>query len=159
MKLLDDEMNSSAEACAALISETVPLINRTIRAQMRSHRDADLSVPQFRALAFLGRNPGASLSDVAAHVGLTLPSISKMIDRLVAQNLVERRSAADDRRRIALQLTTLGTSTLQKSRGATQAHLAERLAALSPDERTAIVQAMHSLSKVFGSTAENDSET
>lgn len=160
MKLLEDERNSSTEEVAGLVAEVVPLIMRTIRAEMRKRRDSELSVPQFRALAFLGRNPGASLSDVAAHIGLTLPSISKMIDRLVSQKLVERRGAAADRRRIALELTELGTSTLQKARTATRSRLAEMLAILSPAEQSAIVQAMHSLQTVFGAepSVEEDSD-
>src|SRR5689334_7447575 len=150
MKLLDSERNSSAEETAAHLAEIVPLVMRTIRTEMRKHRDPDLSVPQFRALAFVGRNPGASLSDVATHVGLTLPSISKMIDRLVARKLVARQSAAKDRRRISLELTPLGVSTLESSRSVTRARLAEKLAVLSPEEQKTVIQAMDSLQKVFG---------
>ncbi len=144
-------MNStpSADECAALLADTVPLIMRTIRAEMRKHRSADLSVPQFRALAFIGRHPGTSLSAVAEYIGLTLPSISKMIDRLKARGLVARRDAPDDRRRICLELTPLGQATWQSSTQATRTHLAEQLAALSPEERTVITQAMRSLHCVF----------
>jgi DNA-binding MarR family transcriptional regulator len=153
MKLLEHDSNPSisADECAGLVKDTVPLVMRTIRAEMRSHRSLDLSVPQFRALAFLGRQPGASLSDVAAHIGLTLPSISKMIDRLVARDLVMRRSAPEDRRRMCLELTPLGEATLQVAAKATRDRLAERLATLSPDERAAIIQAMRSLHMLFGS--------
>jgi DNA-binding MarR family transcriptional regulator len=153
MKLLepDSNLSISADECAALVKDTVPLVMRTIRAEMRRHRSLDLSVPQFRALTFLGRHPGASLSDLAAHIGLTLPSISKMIDRLVARDLVVRRSAPQDRRRICLELTPSGEAALQAAAQATQERLAERLAALSPDERTVITQAMRSLQALFAS--------
>ena len=152
MKLLDSESNSelSLEACATLLMGTVPLVMRTVRAEMRSHRSQDLSVPQFRALAFLHRHPGASVSDVAAHIGLTLPSISKMIDRLVARDLVSRHNPPEDRRRICLELTVQGEATWQTAADATRAHLAQRLAALAPEERTIVAQAMRSLHMVFG---------
>jgi DNA-binding MarR family transcriptional regulator len=155
MKPLDNEIDSSqplssAEECAALVADIVPLVMRTIRAEMRRHRSADLSVPQFRTLAFLGRNPDASLSDVAEHIGLTLPSISKMVDRLEARELLMRRGASDDRRRLCLELTPLGRSTLQSAANMTRDHLAEKLAALSPDECSIISQAMNSLHRVFG---------
>src|SRR5512142_2783 len=115
MKLLADDSNpfASADECAAMVVEIVPLVMRTIRAEMRGHRSPDLSVPQFRTLLFLRRQPGASVSDVAGHIGLTLPSVSKMIDRLVTRDLVTRHSAPEDRRRICLDLTPLGMSTLQ----------------------------------------------
>ncbi len=41
--------------------EAVPLVMRFIRADMRAINATDMSVPQFRTLAFLDRNPGASL--------------------------------------------------------------------------------------------------
>ena len=163
MKLLEEESNPSisADECAALLTDTVPLVMRTIRAEMRSHRTPDLSVPQFRVLVFLRSHPGTSLSDVADHIGLTLPSISKLIDRLVARKLVARSSASADRRRLSLQLTPLGESTLQTAAGATQARLADLLAALSPREREIIAEAMHSLRAVFSPArpAENNQDS
>jgi DNA-binding MarR family transcriptional regulator len=161
MKLLEPESNAtlSAEECAALVADSVPLVMRTIRAEMRSHRSPDLSVPHFRTLAYLHRHPGASLSDVAAHIGLTLPSISKMVDRLVARELVTRRSGPQDRRRICLELTPQGESTYQAAASATRARLAERLAALSPDERATIGQAMRTIKVLFGAERADDNET
>ncbi len=152
MKPLADDSNQaySADECAALVAEIVPLVMRTIRSEMRGHRSPDLSVPQFRTLLFLRRQPGASVSQVAGHIGLSLPSVSKMVYRLVARSLVVRHSAPGDRRRICLELTPLGAATLQATTNVTRAHLSERLSALSPDEHAAIVQAMRSLQTVFG---------
>ncbi len=60
---------TSAE-CASKVMDTVPLLMRFIRSDMRSHSAATLSIPQLRSLAFLNRNPGASLSDLAEHLGV-----------------------------------------------------------------------------------------
>ena len=160
MKPLDNETNFSAEALAAILADTVPLVMRNIRADMRTQPGLDLSVPQFRTLLFLRRHPGASLSEVAEHIGLTLPSISKMIDRLEARDLLARLAAANDRRRISLELTALGSSTLKAASDVSRAHLAEQLAVLSLEERANIVQAMHSLRSVFSteSSAEDNSD-
>src|SRR5215472_3469611 len=110
MELLDSKTDDSsdAEACAAQIMETVPLVMRTLRTEMRRRRPADLSVPQFRALAFVRRHPGASLSEVAEHLGLTLPATSTLIDHLVARELVRRAPNPDNRRRLVLTLTADG---------------------------------------------------
>jgi|SRR5579859_1971014 len=153
MKLFDMETNPgiSAEECAAQLVDTVPLVTRTIRAEMRRHRGSNLSVPQFRTLAYIGRHPGTSLSGVADHIGLTRATMSKMIDRLKMRDLVVRQEAPDDRRRICLELTPLGLETWQTSRKATRTQLAAQLTSLSPEERVAIVQAMETLRRVFGS--------
>ena len=52
------------------------------------------------------------MSSVAEHVGLTLPSMSKMIDGLVARRLVERAISTRDRRQVTLALSPLGRATL-----------------------------------------------
>jgi DNA-binding MarR family transcriptional regulator len=58
-----------------------------------------LSVPQFRALGFVHRHAGSSLSEVADHIGLTLPAMSRLIDGLVELQLMRRQSQSADRRR------------------------------------------------------------
>lgn len=123
----------------------------SIRAAMRRYRAGDLSVPQFRTLLFIRRNPGASLSDVAEHLGLTPPSASTKIDGLVSRGLVKRRESKNDRRRIQLTLTNAGEAMLARAGQETQAHLAERLAVLSETEIEQIVRAMQSLRPVFTS--------
>jgi DNA-binding MarR family transcriptional regulator len=150
MKLFESESDlAMVETCAAAVMDTVPLVMRSIRAEMRSHRTPDLSVPQFRALLYVNRHAGASLSDVAEHLGLALPSVSKLIDKLVARSLITRESAPDDRRRMVLTLTPDGQAALRTAAQATQARLADRLAVLSPDELTTIADAMNMLHRVF----------
>jgi DNA-binding MarR family transcriptional regulator len=120
-----------------------------VRAEMRRHRAADLSVPQFRTLTFLSRQAGASLSQVAEHIGLTLPSMSSLVEGLVERKLILRNPHSVDRRRVTLTLTARGQSVLEAAHGATQAALAEKLAALSAQDRTIVVQAMLALRPLF----------
>lgn len=101
-------MTPSSQSCAADLLEVVPLIMRAMRAEVRRHRAPELSMPQFRALAFIGRNEGAALSDVAGFLGLGMPSASKLIDGLVAAKFVVRETAPADRRRVCLALSPAG---------------------------------------------------
>ena len=142
-------MTPSPDACAITVLEIVPLVMRNIRREMRHHRGSDLSVPQFRTLAFLNGNEGASLSDVAEHIGLTLPSASKLVDGMVGRNIIIRKSSEDDRRRIMLSLSSLGKDTLHTAYQATQTYLADLLAVLSEGDRHTIMQAMRILEPVF----------
>ena len=147
-------MTASPSECAGQILETVPLVMLAIRSEMRSHRDTDLSVPQFRVLVYLNRFEGASLSDIAEHMGLTLPSMSKMIDGLVARRLVTRRMHPGDRRRITLAPTARGRTEMQSAYQATESRLAERLAALPLEKRLIILEAMQVLKGIFASNRE-----
>ncbi len=142
-------MVGSADECARQILEAIPMVMRAIRHEMRSFRGSDLSVPKFRVLIFLNRHEGASLSEIAEHLGLTLPSTSKMIDGLVARNMVIRQMDPGDRRRVTLAPTALGRTAMQSALEATAARLAERLAALPASGRRTIIKTMQILESIF----------
>ncbi len=142
-------MHVSPDECAREVLEVVPKVMRAIRMEMRGSRDSDLSVPQFRVLIFLNRHAGASLSDAAEHIGLTLPSMSKMIEGLLSRDLVTRRTAPGDRRRVMLDLTELGRTAMESAYEVTRSHLAERLATLSAPDRCNIATAMQALGPLF----------
>lgn len=155
MKLLQKESNSPAASgleCAALLMDVIPSTMRYIRREMRSRRLRGLSVPQLRTLGFLYRNEGASLSDVAREVGLTLPSTSKIVDALVIRELITRAASPGDRRYISLNLTKLGHATFMQARRYTEACLAERIATLSSAERATVSEAMQTLRSIFALT-------
>lgn len=137
------------DTCARELLETVPLVMHALRGEMRRHRAAGLSVPQFRTLGFVGRQAGASLSAAAEHMGLTLPSMSVLVDGLVARKLVARAPDPRDRRRVTLTLTPRGRTLLERTYREAEARLAERLSALSPGERDAVQHGLRLLRGIF----------
>ncbi|HET6449953.1 MAG TPA: MarR family transcriptional regulator [Spirochaetia bacterium] len=141
-------MTVSPVPCAQAVLDVVPSVMRFIRAEMRGSR-ADLSVPQFRSLLYIARHEGASLREVAAHLGLTPPSASKMIDGLQRRTLVRRRSSTEDRRRITLGLTPSGAAQLRQSMAAARRKLAGRLGDLAPEELETVTAAMRILHLSF----------
>src|SRR5512135_2389116 len=138
-------MTQSVQGAAQQVLEAVPLVMRTIRAQLRTHRRADISVPQFRAMAYIDRNDGVSLSDLAGHIGLTLPSMSRLIDGLVTRKLVLRTAHNRDRRRICLSLTPLGREELRAAHRYTEKYLGDTMSSLSEDDLRSITRAMQLL--------------
>jgi DNA-binding MarR family transcriptional regulator len=142
-------MATSPEDTARQVLEVVPLVMRTIRRELRSHRSAELSLPQFRTLAYLSRQSDVSLSEVAEHIGLTLPSMSKLVDGLVTRGLVTRTADRIDRRRVVLCLTEEGLASMQAALQATEAYLAELLARLSDGQRADVSTAMDVLRPIF----------
>ena len=142
-----------AQAASELV-EVVPSITRAIREQMRQHRTSELTVTQFRVLAFLNRHPGASLSDVADHIGLTLPSMSKLIDQLVARKVVAREADKQDRRRVTLALTGRGHTILDSARSATREFMTERLEQLERQDLETVLAALQILRPLFATARE-----
>jgi DNA-binding MarR family transcriptional regulator len=132
--------------------DVIPLVMGCIRTEMRSQGTRGLSVPQFRTLVFLYRNKGASLSEVANNIGLTLPSASKIIDALAIWKLVIRTVLPGDRRYISLRLSKQGRATFEKARYVAEASLAQRIATLSPVQQTMVYDTMQALRLVFAQT-------
>jgi DNA-binding MarR family transcriptional regulator len=150
MQSLDKETNIRflPLECADQLVEITPLIMRRIRGEMRRRTWPGLTVPQFRTLNYLRLHPRSSLSDVADHLGLTLPTVSKLVQNLVEQKVISRRSASD-RRRICLSLTSQGIAAFATARSETQQQLAESLSSLSQVELSAISDALRMLNKAF----------
>ena len=149
-------MSPSSLECAAELLEVVPLIMRAMRAEVRRHGAPELSMPQFRALAFLGRNEGATLTDVSAFLGLGLPSASKLIDALVDAQFVIREIAATDRRRVRLALSKAGQRKYDTIVAESRSFLADKVAHFSAPQRQHLRESLAALRLTFEphSTAE-----
>jgi DNA-binding MarR family transcriptional regulator len=127
----------------------VPLVFRVIRAELRKHGAKEMSVPQYRTLNFVYRNEGASLSEVCDYIGLTLSTMSTLIEGLVAGGFITRRTDPEDRRRMILTLTEAGRARLQSAHAATMAYLEERLSQLPASDRATITLSMRMLRELF----------
>ena len=146
-------MTTSSENCAQTVLDVTPIIMRFIRVEMRRHRSADLSIPQFRTLNFINRNQGTSLLDVANHLGLTPSSTSSLVDDLVNRGLVLRQPSTTDRRRITLMLTSEGLTLLNIALQGTQYRLGCILKELPREDLDLVTQAMLILQPIFAKEA------
>jgi len=142
-------MTKIVQDTAQQVMDVVPMIMRTIRAKLRERRAADISVPQFRTMAFINRHEGASLSVLSTHIGLTLPSMSKLIDGLVSRNLISRTAHSRDRRKVCLSLTLQGHDELNAAYQPTQKYIAEKMSGLAEEDLKAILRAMQVLRELF----------
>lgn len=144
-----DATGVTPDLCAREIMETVPRVMRFIRTEMRRQGMAHLSIPQLRVLMFLNRRPGAALLDVAEHLGVTPPTASTLVQRLVQRGLVDRSPHPHERRRVVLRLTPQGSGLLAEARQAAQARLAEALAALPPGDLSRLREGVALLGQAF----------
>ena len=84
--------------------------------------EVDLSLPQYRILIFLDEG-GAAASALAERLAVTRPSVTAVVDGLVAKGLVERRADPHDRRKVDHVMTKEGFRVLKAADKATQSHL------------------------------------
>lgn len=146
---------TSAHESASRLLDTIPLIMGALRHQMRDRRPGKMSVPQFRVMVFLGLHDGAMLSDVSNHIGLSRPTMSKMVDALVKRRWVSRRIPPDNRRSVRLGLTDAGKRVMREAREEARRHFADLLGRLSTDEQQTVVDALALLNKAFARDSKN----
>ena len=102
----------------------------------------DLSLPQYRVLALLGDGSTAS-SALAGRLAVSPPSVTAVVDGLVARGLVERHADAEDRRRLTLVLTPAGAKLLRAADAAVDARLGEIAEYLEdPSSAAAAIEAL-----------------
>lgn len=77
----------------------------------------DLTVSQYRVLAILAEESAAA-GRLADRLAVRPPTVTTVIDGLVARRLVDRQADPDDRRRQVLALTPLGREALALGDGA-----------------------------------------
>jgi long-chain acyl-CoA synthetase len=74
----------------------------------------ELTLPQYRVLGILAEGSAAA-SGLADRLAVRRPSITALIDGLVARGLVDRRQEDTDRRRVELRLTLEGAEILARA--------------------------------------------
>src|SRR4051794_40759410 len=92
---------------ATLLLETVPRAMRNIRTEMRGVAEGKFTVPQFRILNQLRREPLTN-RELASWMGVTPPTMSRMIEALETKSLIQRERSESDLRVQRLTLTPLG---------------------------------------------------
>jgi long-chain acyl-CoA synthetase len=92
----------------------------------------DVTPAQYRVLVHLAEGP-AGASGLATGVAVTRPSVTAVVDGLVARGLVERRPNPEDRRRVGHLLTARGMEILHAADAAVEERLHELLALVEPE--------------------------
>ena len=93
-----------------------------------------LSLSEWRVCASLQHTPGQALSELAAHIATDLSALSRIIDRLVALDLVVREKSAVDGRSVRISLSASGQALASDITPLAQHYEAVALSDFSADE-------------------------
>ena len=95
----------------------------------------ELTPVQYEALAFIHRHGGCSAKALSEGLRISIPSSTRLVDRLERKQLVDRRESGVDRRLVRLTMTPVGESTLAAVREVRIAFLQRALGTLPDNER------------------------
>jgi len=113
--------------------------------RLRREADAALTPSQLSALATIDRHGPLTLGALAESERVAPPSVTKVVAKLVAAGLVDRRLDDADRRVTWVSLTADGKARLAQIRQRKTAWLAARLARLDDEQRRRIADALDAL--------------
>jgi DNA-binding MarR family transcriptional regulator len=108
----------AGEALVLALSDAERRVTRGL-AKVLAHYDC--TVERWRALALLSGGESHGMSEIAEFTQLPPASVTRLVDGLVADNLVHRKADPRDRRRVLVHITRRGQ--------ALQRQLSERIAA------------------------------
>jgi DNA-binding MarR family transcriptional regulator len=134
--------------------------NRVTRAVARVYaKRFRLSAPEWRTMAVLGRYGAMPAHGVIEHTAMDKVRVSRAVARLLAAGRITRRTDANDRRRVILDLTPAGRAVYAEIVPLALAVEAELIADLTPEERKVLDGVMHKLeSRTAGDFGEEEEE-
>jgi DNA-binding MarR family transcriptional regulator len=129
---------------ASLASQLERRVARLMQ-RMRADARGRLSVASLLTLRRLEDEGPMRITDLAAAELVAQPSMTGLVTRLEHEGLVERTPDPDDARAVRVALTDAGRSELATVRAARAAAMQERLDALDPEARAALLTALPAL--------------
>lgn len=105
---------------------------------------------QFAVLKAVERSIDPSQNTLVELTGIDRSTVADIARRMVERGLLQRRRTRRDARMYALKLTNKGRAALRQAEPAAQSTDEKLLAALSPDERRAFVEALARIVHAIG---------
>jgi DNA-binding MarR family transcriptional regulator len=101
----------------------------------RAMDGTDMRQVLFGILSVISANPGINQSNVGKLLGIQRANMVAFVNELVDRGLVLRKTAAGDRRALALQLTPAGAASVEQTLARIRRHEDRMLAGFSRGER------------------------
>jgi DNA-binding MarR family transcriptional regulator/N-acetylglutamate synthase-like GNAT family acetyltransferase len=117
---------------------------------------APYSLPQARVLYELGQRGAATASELGAELDLDLGYLSRLLQGLRRQGLVQGEPSREDARRVRLSLTAKGRRAFQSLDARSRDEVAGMLGRLAAPEQAVLVSALQTAEKVLEGNFKDD---
>jgi DNA-binding MarR family transcriptional regulator len=147
---------SDPSTSAALVERLLGIVPRLGAAINADVRQQKLSVPltmgQFRTLRHLAAGYSTS-ADLARHLVVTPPTVTRLIDGLQRKGLVQRVSSSADRREVGLELTDAGRAILREFQRKASKRVQLLVDQLTSNEQRLLDRALENLDRALLNSA------
>ena len=104
-----------------------------------------LTGPQLVCLRAVGQHGEATPSELAKEISLSQATITGIVDRLSARQLVTRERTSKDRRRVTVKLTEAGSALIEQAPSPLQERFVSRLQALGASDQRRILESLEEI--------------
>lgn len=124
----------------------------------RSLADAaeEVTLTQYRTLVVLASQGPQSLGGLAAAVGVTPATATRMCDRLVRKGLIRRKGDRNDRRQLRVALSQEGRALVDATTTSRRREIKRIIEQIPELERVVLVQALARFAEAAGEVPEQD---
>jgi DNA-binding MarR family transcriptional regulator len=142
-----ESIDTVLAACRALVA---------ISAQSIAAVDELADPVEVRVLVVVCSRGTASLREVADGVGMHVSTASRLCDRMVGKNLLERENDPDDRRQLALTASSTGADLVRTVMRRRRAALQRILDRMTEDGRARMVAGLEEFAEAAGQLRDED---
>ncbi|MFI5693923.1 MarR family winged helix-turn-helix transcriptional regulator [Kribbella sp. NPDC051586] len=128
------------EVVAAVLTASRVLVGVSARSLARVEESVTLT--QFRTLVVLDGHGPSRLNLLAERLDVTASTALRMVDRLIAAGLVDRRENAQDRREVVIDLTADGRTLVRKVTRKRRAEIERIVLGMPVGRRRELVRAL-----------------
>jgi DNA-binding MarR family transcriptional regulator len=145
---------------AEVIDEVVVAFDALMHRLADSHApeflEIDVTMPQAKLLYLIGASGDLHMSELVARLGVSLSTVSGLVDRIVDHGLATRREDAADRRQVVVGLTPEGADFIGRFRELNTRQMRELLGRLDVTELAHVRAALAALDRAAAGLTATD---
>jgi DNA-binding MarR family transcriptional regulator len=145
---MDDASDSPEAITDALLSASRLLV--AISARSIAAVDETITIPQFRTLVILRTRGPMNLATLAGLLGVQPSTTGRMVERLVASGMIDRRSHPGSRRELLVELTSRGRDTVDAVTESRREQIAAIVEKMPQRQRHGLVRALTAFTSAGG---------
>lgn len=137
------------EAINDLLSETFDSVMRIEERSLDNRLTQGLTINEIHTLVAVGMYEQNCMSEVASRMGVTLATLTKVVNKLVSKGYIERARDESDRRKVLLSLTKRGREVVRVHDMFHRRMIDEALGDLSEEEEIVLASSLTKIKAFF----------
>jgi len=148
------QTDSRAALMDALLGASRAMV--ALAARSLAGLDADVTLPQYRALVVLASRGTQRVVDISTELGVNPSTGTRMVERLVRKGHLKRQRTVRDRREVTLTLTASGRALVSDVTERRRAELAGIVATMPAEWHAPVIAALTSVARTVGEVPESE---